>query len=149
MAKPLSRTAGTTGSLPPVPRQAFQSDYFTVIVDERPNFLRMIRSSKPFSSIEEVEATVNELSLVLDWLGRSRYAALLDMRAALGRNDPAFEDAVRRMSTRWMGGFRKAGVLVQSVIGAMQVNRYAKHGGVAMLVSHDEASLLRYLTEEA
>jgi hypothetical protein len=38
-------------------------------------------------------------------------------------------------------------VLVQSVIGALQVKRYARQDGFERLITSDEAELLRYLTQ--
>ncbi|WP_375771141.1 hypothetical protein NR798_09635 [Archangium gephyra] len=135
-------------SIPSVPKQVFRNDYFTVLVDERLGIVRTNRNDKPFASMQELEAAFAGLIQALDDLGRARYALLADIRAAPGRNDPEFEAALQRVRLRWIGGFRKVGVLVQSAVGLLQVKRYAKKDGLTRLVTDDEDELVKYLTQQ-
>lgn len=128
-------------------KQIFRNEYFTALVDEGTGIVRNIRSDKPFTSMRDLEVSFEGLIKALDDLGRARYVLLIDIRAAPGRNDPEFEAALQRFRLRWIGGFRKAGVLVQSAVGLLQVKRYAKQDGMTRLVTDDEAELVRYLTE--
>lgn len=136
-----------TGSLPSTPKQIFQDDYFTALADERLGIVRTIRSDKAFASMQELEVSFEGLIKALDDLGRARYALLADIRAAPGRNDPQFEETLQRVRLRWIGGFRKVGVLVQSAVGLLQVKRYARQDDVKRLVTNDEDELLEYLTQ--
>lgn len=145
---PSGRRPGSPGSFPSVPKQVFKNEYFTVLVDERMGIVRTIRNDKPFSSMQEVETCFEGLIKALDDLGRARYALLADIRAAPGRNDPQFEAALQRVRLKWIGGFRKVGVLVQSAVGLLQVKRYAKQDGLKRLVTNDEDELVKYLTEQ-
>jgi hypothetical protein len=129
-------------------KQVFRNEHYTVLVDEPRRLVRTIRSDKPFVSIQELEASVTALIQALDALGRERYALLSDVRAVSGRNDPEFEAALGRLRPLWLGGFRKVGVLVQSTVGLLQVQRYARKDGLQRRVSNDEAELLEYLTQE-
>jgi len=129
-------------------RQLFQDEYFTAFVDERMRIVHTIRSDKPFDAIEELDSVFARLGSALDTLDRSRYGIFADIRAAPGRNDPQFEAALERLRPRWIGGFRKIGVLVRSAVGQMQVQRHARRDGVKRLVSQDVDELLKYLTEE-
>ncbi|MCY1074994.1 hypothetical protein [Archangium lansingense] len=129
-------------------KQVFRSDYFTVLVDERMGIIRTIRSDKPFGTLQEFDAEFEALIKALDDLGRARYALIADIRAVPGRNDPEFEAALQRVRARWIGGFRKVGVLVQSAVGMLQVKRYARQDTIRRLVTNDEEELLRYLTQE-
>ncbi|HEY0093505.1 MAG TPA: hypothetical protein VGB96_04240, partial [Archangium sp.] len=124
-----------------------RNEYFTVLVDERMGLVRTTRSDKPFTSMQELEAAFAGLIKALDDLGRARYALLCDIRAAPGRNDPEFEAVLQRVRLRWIGGFRKVGVLVQSAVGLLQVKRYAKQDGLKRLVTDDEGELVKYLTQ--
>ena len=128
-------------------KQIFRDEYFTLLVDERQAIVRTIRTGKPFASIRDVEVSFEGLIKALDDLGRARYALLADIRAAPGRNDPQFEEALQRVRLKWISGFRKVGVLVQSAVGLLQVKRYARQDGVRRLVTSDEDELLRYLTQ--
>lgn len=141
------RRPGSTGEFPVVPNQVFRNEHFTVFVDERLRLVRSIRSDKPFSSIAEFERSFLELGEALDRLDRQRYAILADLRAAPGRNDSEFEAALSRVRSRWLGGFRKVGVLVQTTVGMMQIQRYARQDGIKRLVTNDEEELLRYFSQ--
>lgn len=130
-------------------KQVFQDAYFTVLVDERSAIVRTVRSSTPFASLEELEGVFMRLGDALDALGRSRYALLADLRAGPGRNDPEFETAMeQRHRPRWVGGFRKVGVLVRSTVGLMQIQRHARSDGFERMISKDEDELLKYLTQD-
>ncbi len=144
---PSGRRPGSSGSFPAVARQLFRDEYFTVLAEEGRGIVRTIRSDKPFTSMQELEASFAGLIKALDDLGRARYALLADIRAAPGRNDPEFEAALQRVRLRWISGFRKVGVLVQSAVGLLQVKRYARQDGVRRLVTSDEDELMRYLTQ--
>ncbi|WP_437477849.1 hypothetical protein WME75_29080 [Sorangium sp. So ce1014] len=135
------------GRLAPAPKPVWQNDYYAVLVDAPMAIVWNVRSSKPFASLEELEASVASVCVSLDGLGRSRYALLLDVRAAPGRNDPAFEAALDRLRPLWFRGFRRVGVLVQSVVGELQAQRYARRDSIKRLITSDEAALLRYLTQ--
>jgi hypothetical protein len=145
---PSGRRPGSPGSVPFGPKQVSRNEYFTVLVDERMGIIRTIRSDKPFASIQELEASFAALSKILDDLGRARFALIVDIRAAPGRNDPEFEAALQRVRHLWIGGFRKVGVLVQSVVGMLQVKRYARQDDIKRLVTTDEDELLEYFTQE-
>jgi len=142
-----SPTQPTTG-LPAAPKQVSRNAHFTVLVDERMGLVRTIRSDKPFASLTELESVFAELGDTLDRLGRARYVLLADIRSAPGRNDPQFEAALQRLRPRWVGGFRKVGVLVQSATGLLQVHRYAQQDGIKRLATDDEGEVLKYLTQE-
>lgn len=127
------------------PKQIFRNDYYTVLLDERLRLVRAVRSAKPFASMAELETSFAQLISALDALDRPRYALLSDVRAVPGRNDPEFEAALARVRPLWLSGFRKVGVLVQSSIGLLQVQRYARKDGLVRKVSNDETELLEYL----
>jgi hypothetical protein len=126
-------------------RQVFRNDYYTVLVEERLRLVRVVRSEKPFATIPELEVCFAQLIPALDALDRPRYVLLSDVRAVPGRNDPEFEAALARVRPLWLTGFRKVGVLVQSSVGLLQVQRYARKDGLIRKVSNDEAELLEYL----
>lgn len=142
-----SRGAGPSGAPPPGAEEVFRNDYFTVLVDEPQRIVYSVRSGRPFDSIEQLDARFQELCRVLDTFDRPRYALLADVRAAPGRNDLAFEEVMKPIRPRWMGGFRRVGVFVQSVVGALQVKRYARQDGIERLITSDEAEIMRHLTQ--
>ncbi len=128
------------------PRQVFQDEYFTVLVDERMRIVRTVRSASPYAALENLEGGFARLGKTLDGLGRPQYGLLADVRDAPGRNDPEFEAISERLRPQWLGGFRKVGVLVRSMAGLMQIQRHARRDGIQRLISQDEDALLKYLT---
>lgn len=147
MAPPPSRPPSTrAGLLLPGARQIARNAHFTVRVEDGLGIAITTRSDIPFGSIQEIEDVMDELGDTLDELGRLRYALLADLRAATGRNDPAFETTMNRLTPRWIEGFRKVGVLVQTVAGQMQIQRYARQDGIKRLITTDEAELIKYLS---
>ncbi|WP_437791927.1 hypothetical protein [Sorangium sp. So ce693] len=138
----------TSDRLAPAPKLLWQDDHFTVLFDASLRVVWTVRSSRPFASLEEIEAVMGELIRVLDRLGRSHHALFIDVRAVPGRNDPSFEATMKRFRPHWLRGFRRVGVLVQSVIGALQIQRLARDDGIERLITSDEDALLRYLTQE-
>lgn len=144
---PARRATDGQGSVLPQAKQVFQNAYFTVLVEERLRIAVTVRTDKPFGSVAALQGGIGELGDALDRMGRSRYALLVDVRAGPGRNDPDFEAALQRLLPRWLGGFRRVGVLVRSVAGLMQIQRHAKQDGIERWPSTDEAALVKYLTQ--
>ena len=126
-------------------KQVFRNDYYTLLVDERLCLVRLVRSEKPFASVPEFEACFAQLLPAMAALENPRHVILSDVRAVPGRNDPEFEAATARLLPRWLSGFRKVAVLVQSTVGMLQLQRYTRKDGVVRRVSTDEAELLAYL----
>ncbi|AUX34930.1 MULTISPECIES: hypothetical protein [Sorangium] len=133
--------------LVPAPKLVWQNDYYAVLVDAQLGIVWNVRSSKPFASLDELDTMMGAVVDYMDGLDRPRYSLLLDIRAGPGRNDPEFEAAIARLRLRWFQGFRRIGVLVQTVVGAMQAQRYARQDGIRRMITSDEAALLRYLTQ--
>ncbi|KYG02249.1 hypothetical protein BE21_05475 [Sorangium cellulosum] len=133
--------------LVPAPKLVWQNDYYTVLIDAQLGIVWNVRSSKPFASLDELDTMMGAVVSYMEGLDRPRYSLLLDIRAGPGRNDPEFEAAISRLRRRWFHGFRRIGILVQTVVGAMQAQRYARQDGIRRLISSDEAAILRYLTQ--
>ncbi|WNG14507.1 hypothetical protein [Cystobacter fuscus] len=148
MAPLPSRVPPPRASLLSGARHVLRTPHFIVQADDFLGILLTERTDVPYASIQELEDVMDELCDTLDEQGRARYALLADLRAAPGRNDPAFEATMNRLTPRWCEGFRKVGVLVQTVIGQMQVQRYARQDGIERLITTNEAQLLDYLTAE-
>jgi hypothetical protein len=134
--------------LTPGSKNLFRNDYYTIYVDEATRIISCIRSERPFASLEDVDATYDEVLKALSGIERSKYAFFVDMRAVVGRNDPTFEAALARHRGRWLSGYRRVGTLVQTAVGAMQIRRLTKQDGIERLVSADKNEVMRYLAPE-
>ena len=125
--------------------ELYRDEYVSLHGDPHGPLLRYTRSSVPFPLLVDVERSFESLIEAVDRWGRRGRVVFADARAAPGRNDPAFEAVMRRLWPRMYRGIERVGVLVQSTIGKMHVERLAQEDGVARKVSLDEQELLDYL----
>ena len=100
------------------------------------------RSSTAGLSVLEVWGPVEQA--VKDW-PRATHALLVDMRAALGRNDADFETNFEPIRKRLTAGWRAVALVVASTSGRLQVQRYARDDGLEIAVFEDTAAALEWL----
>jgi hypothetical protein len=87
-----------------------------------------------------LEAFYDRVVAALDSIDRSRYALVVDGRAAVGRNDEVFEAVQAAFSARLFGGFRQLVAVVSTTVGRMQVARYdAERAPTPLFTTVEEA----------
>lgn len=128
--------------------EAFRSEFATISVDASRRFVRSVRSSVPFSSLEDVDRGIGDMIRTFDQIGREGRVLLNDLRAVQGRNDPAFEERMQQLRPRLYVGYRRVGILVRTSVGALHIRRMAQAEGMAQMISTDETELLDYLFKE-
>ena len=111
------------------------------------SIIEVTRSAKPFATVADVERYFGRLALSLDELDRSQTDLLLDIRLAVGRNDPEFEAAIEPYRTRMQRGVRRIAVVVNSIAGQLQIKRLAQQDGVTVRTFPDAESALGWLYE--
>ncbi len=126
-------------------KSLYSDPYIMMSLDPSKKIIRFVRSAVPFPDLETPKRTYETLIAILDEIGRQNYGLLTDLRAAPGRNDPAFESLMLSLRTRVQVGFARRGTLVATAVGAMQVRRLSKDDGLERLISNDEDEILRYL----
>ncbi len=126
-------------------KKIFESAYFELWVNEARRLLICVRTEAPFASLMELHGAFSALIRVMDTYERSKYLLLCDMRRAIGRNDPEFEQAMTSIRPRWLGGFRRVAVRVKTTLGSMQIRRYSRDDGIERLISSDEQEIEKYL----
>ena len=123
----------------------YRDEYVSVHLEREGKLLRVMRSAKAYPDIATVEQSYGQLIDMVLSLRRKDLVLLNDQRLAPGRNDPEFEQALVRLRNRLYPLFRKRAVLVQSMVGKLQLTRLSKADGLTRLVSQDEAEIFRYL----
>lgn len=126
---------------------SWQDAYLRLEIDEAGRVVRQIRSSVEFPSIASLQASIAALVVEMRGVRRSDYGLIQDMRAARGRNDPAFEAVMSKERPRMSQGFRRVAVLASTAIGRLQIQRYLDQDGVAGRAFLDEEEALRWLQE--
>ncbi|WP_437662406.1 hypothetical protein [Sorangium sp. So ce1182] len=126
--------------------EILRNAHYVVTLDPVAQLARVTRSALPSESPAQFEERWMEVSRALDQAGRSGLSLLVDLRAAVGRNDPEFEAAMLRLRPVVMRGFRRVGILVRTTVGALQIHRHLREDGVERMIGSDEAQLLDYLS---
>ena len=78
---------------------------------------------------------------LLAWLeAQAPEGLVVDLRAAPGRNDDAYEVAVAPFRRALLESAQRVAVLVRTRVGALQVARHAREDGLDVFVTDDEAA---------
>jgi len=125
--------------------EVYRNEFTTINMDPKGPLVRSNRSDVPFQSLEALERHVADMIRVYDGIGREGRVLLNDLRAVQGRNDSAFEERMMKLRPRLYGGFVRVGILVRSVVGALQIKRMVQEDGITRVVMNDEAELIEYL----
>lgn len=120
--------------------------FVSVTLDRVRGVARVTRSAERPPSIEEVTQAFDEAARVLDSLERGTLRLLIDLRAAPGRNDPEFEQAMAARRRELMRGFPAVAILVQTPVGELQIARITREDGSGARVFNDEAKALAWLS---
>jgi hypothetical protein len=104
----------------------------------------MTRTNAPYSTVALAE---NEFVALANWFdGLAPVDALLiDLRLATGRNDDAFETAIRPRRRTLFSRFVHLGFLCSSWTGKLQIERHGREDRIPLTVFLDEDEALRWL----
>lgn len=72
---------------------------------------------------------------------------LIDLRQVVGRNDPAFEEAVAPLRRRLFECFAESGLLLKTSVGALQLRRYLTLDGTVATLFSDEADAYAWVAQ--
>ncbi|MDI1432288.1 hypothetical protein [Polyangium sorediatum] len=122
-----------------------ETPYHVVETDGSGHILIMRRTPRDYPDTWMMEQDLEAVIATLDEIGRDRKKLLVDLREGPRRNDPQFEDTMRRFRPRLFRGFRGAAIIVKTAVGALQVKRHLREDGAGAEVFHDEAEALEYL----
>ena len=121
------------------------SAHFEISVDKTKKLVRVKRTSNGFATTDECDRAHREAIRVLDMLSRRTLHVLVDLRDAVGRNDPAFEEMMKKHRKELFVRFARAAALVRTASGKMQVSRHMREDGLVVGVFLDEDAALAYL----
>lgn len=104
----------------------------------------MTRTNAPYSTVALAEA---EFVAMTTWFAGldAVHALLIDLRLATGRNDDAFETAIRPRRRNLFRRFTSLGFLCTSFTGKLQIERHGREDRIALRVFLDEDEALRWL----
>lgn len=122
-----------------------RTPYWRLENDLARGVVRLIRTDVAFRSLEDLDASVAEIANVLDSMGRANMALLVDLREGPMRTDTAFEHAMAEHRPRILAGITRIAVLVSTPLGAMQLARHQRQGGLEWMTFNEEPAALTHL----
>ena len=123
-------------------QKILENEYFRLTVDDPEGIVRYTRSALPYPSGKAASDSLREILGATGPLSRHRYSLLTDVRAAPGRNDAEFEEALGELRHQLFDGFKKQATLVRTAVGRLQVERLARElrtGAARAFESEEEA----------
>lgn len=120
------------------------------VVEEEParGLVMLRRTPVPFASLDELVAQ-NDSVMACIRAEHASYGVVVDMRQAPQRNDPDFENAMRKLRETMHERFARLAVLLQSNVGVLQVSRIARGDGDTSFVTMSEGAAIRFARNEA
>lgn len=97
------------------------------------------RTTRRYLALSELAPSFAAIEERLATLPRTADTLLIDLRAAVGRNDPEFEATLAPLRRQLLQKFARAGLLLRSGIGRLQLQRYLADDGIVARVFSDEA----------
>jgi hypothetical protein len=107
------------------------------------------RTARPYLRLQEIDESYAAVQDAYAELDRSGKSLLVDLRAARGRNDPAFESVMSKHRRAQLVGFARAALLVRSRVGQMQVERHMREDGLDIPVFAEEREAFAYIAADA
>jgi hypothetical protein len=105
---------------------------------------RMTRTNAPYTTVEIAEA---EFGAMISWFDRLDIveSLLIDLRLATGRNDDAFEAAIKPRRRTLFRRFVHLGFLCASWTGKLQLERFSREDRIPSTVFLDEDEAMQWL----
>jgi hypothetical protein len=133
----------------PSPGILYESAFYRVELLPNGKVVKVTRLPMRFESQDAVDAGCEPVQTALDASGRRTHHLLIDVRGALGDNDPGHELWFQGHRRRMLVGFPRVAIVAQTVIGKMHADRLntAHNLETPPRVFLDEGLALRFLTE--
>jgi hypothetical protein len=118
----------------------YESPFFQLRFDERRSVAWLVRTAQSSKDQGIVEREIRGLTDFLAGERISKMCLIVDVRAAIGRNDEAFESTILPRFLAISDRFPRVGMLVATPVGKMQLMRLARERGISNDVFVDEAA---------
>ncbi len=106
------------------------------------------RSALPFPDGPTMAQDFAIAQDALSGLNTAKMGLLVDLRAAVGRNDEEFEREHESHRNSFVGRFPAVGVIVKSLVGRLQILRYIRHMSPTADVFSDPQSAREWLENQ-
>lgn len=107
------------------------------------------RTSRRYLDLAELRPSFTAIDRALLGLAPGASSLIVDLRAIVGRNDASFESALAPLRRALLTRFARAGLLVRTRIGHLQLQRYLADDGIDATVFSDEAAAMAWFRGES
>jgi hypothetical protein len=108
----------------------------------------LTRSAAPVDTIPDLIAQ-NEEVIARIRPEHAGFGVVVDMRQAVPRNDPEFENAMQQLRQELQSRFRRLAVLIESAMGVLQVDRLTRIEGTQVFGTQSESAAFKFARGEA
>lgn len=119
------------------------TSYWSMAEDAERKVVMVRRSPVPVETLEEL-VRQNDKLLAQIRPEHETWGVIVDMRQAPARNDPAFENAMRRFRDGFGSTFARRAVLLESAVGVLQVNRIGRAEEPSWYATQSETAALQF-----
>lgn len=127
--------------------EVYRDEYIAVFADLSGKLVRLQRSNLPHPTPADFERSFRQAAVAVDRIGRTDRVMLIDVREALGRNEPEFDAAMRRIRPIVEAKMLRVAVLLRSSAGLLQMKRINQEDGVWRMLTMNEQEALDFLLE--
>jgi len=129
----------------PVLSELYRDPYVTVFAEVPGTLIRLQRSSLPHPTPIDLEQSFRNAAAAIDRHGRTGRVMLIDMREALGRNEPEFDAALRKIRPVVERAMLRIVILLRSSAGMLQMKRINEEDGIPRALTMYEHEALDFL----
>ncbi len=142
----MNRSVHTNGvEKTPAISELYRDPYIAVLAEVPGALIRLLRSNVPHPTPIELEQSFRNVATAIDRHGRTGRLMLIDMREALGRNEPEFDVALRKIRPFVERDMVRVVVLLRSTVGMLQMKRINEEDGVPRALAMREHDALNFL----
>jgi hypothetical protein len=124
-----------------------RSPHFTIEYWQASRYVRLVRSSLPFSSPDEAAAALKECELAIRDIDPSHLGILLDWRLGPLSSDPRLHQFVIESTDAFARPFVRRAVLVVTPVGMLQLDRVIRNlSSTKPVLFNDESAAVDYVT---
>lgn len=123
----------------------FESPYIRLELDADARVVWFRRTALPHPTLEGAVLMFTQAERATAHLDRARLGLLVDLRDALGRNEPEFERAITAPRAAFLSRFARCAGVVRTVAGKLQEQRLSRESASEMPVFQSETDALAHL----
>lgn len=126
-----------------------ETPYARIEIDRDARIVVFRRTATSHTTLESAAAMFTDAERATRTIDRAHYGLLVDLRDAVGRNEPAFENAIAAPRAAFLAHFARRACLVRTIAGKLQEQRLSRESASEMTVFQSESDAEAHLSDLA